>query len=158
MFHSEPNQVATGLQQLVHHFVLLVCLVLWLVQHQLHLENTGMLELRQISKVSQRSVITWRSENGLRDVLRVGQPLMAEMMLMSENGVYSLVVEKEGLVVVYKEVRGPNGPEQSTVWSRGLGLKNPGPGQSCKLSMQSDGNLVLLRGESEVIWSSDTHL
>ena len=69
---------------------------------------------------------------------------------MSENGAYILSLqEADGNLCIYKYA---NGKQGSFVWgSMKSGFKN------AKLTMQTDGNLVVYNDKNESQWASNTH-
>lgn len=66
-------------------------------------------------------------------------------VLRSENGIYTLNFQKDGNLVLYKNVNHP-------IWASQTHGKS-----SKKLRFQDDGNFVIYDDRDSPIWSSNTH-
>jgi hypothetical protein len=93
---------------------------------------------------------TWKLTISEKSHLDAGQTLKAGQRLMSANGAYILSLQEgDGNLCVYKYA---NGKQGSFVWgSMKSGFKN------AKLTMQTDGNLVVYNDKNESQWASNTH-
>jgi len=79
------------------------------------------------------------------DRLLEGQSLLPGKSLSSANGLYSLILQDDGNLVLY----GQNGLMR---WQSGVSSGKP----AARLTMQSDGNLVIYGPVSQVYWATGT--
>ena len=90
-----------------------------------------------------------------RDVLNKGEYLYAGQSLMSSNGMYRLVMQEDGNLVLYSESSVPWTP-LTGLWAtntgRGYGMTNT----PFHLIMQTDGNLVVYDSKGNSVWSTGT--
>jgi len=110
---------------------------------KLVLENNGEINLYNTS-----GQVVWSSSD--KNTLNVGESLKAGEKLISENGAYMLSLQSnDGHLCIYKY---NNRQQGSFVWgSMKYGFKNG------RLTLQSDGNLVIYDGANSYKWSSSTH-
>lgn len=89
---------------------------------------------------SQNEIVSFFIEEGF-DLVK-GQQLLRSEWLMSKNGMYSLLMTKDGRLELF------SCNSKRPVWT-----KTPAD----RLVMQSDGNLVLYDDMSNVVWESKTN-
>lgn len=71
--------------------------------------------------------------------------------LISENGIYKLVIQPTQMVLIYK-------PENKVYWYENLKKKgNKVNVEPYRLVMQEDGNLVVYDNTNIALWNSNTH-
>jgi hypothetical protein len=88
----------------------------------------------------------WASGGGNGDVLCQGGNLVAGQYLHSENGKYRLAVQSDGNVVLTRV------SDNTALWT----TNTAGSGATDRLTLQTDGNLVLYNTAGTALWSSKT--
>ncbi|MGB1242554.1 MAG: hypothetical protein ACPG49_08535 [Chitinophagales bacterium] len=86
------------------------------------------------------------------DILQSGQFLSPNQQLSSPNGVYSLIFQTDGNVVLYENNK--QAKTRQAKWNTGTSGTDAN-----QLKMQADGNLVLYSGATppKMLWSSRTN-
>ena len=107
------------------------------------LKNVILIELAAILTIGCATVQS--NPTTTRDKLLPGEELKRGDDLISENGQYRLILQRDGNLVLY-------GPRERPLWSSDTeGI----PVEKC--IMQRDGNLVLYLPTGQRVWASYTH-
>lgn len=81
----------------------------------------------------------------MTDRLTPGQALQVNESIASPNGLFSLVLQEDGNLVLYDQ-------DQQPVWASGTDGQ-----QVSTATMQEDGNFVLSSPAGDPVWASDTY-
>src|ERR1700758_2173558 len=84
------------------------------------------------------------SQNAQAGVLQPGQSFQVNTPLYSENGVFRVILQRDGNLVVYDS-------QNKALWGSGTNGK-----AVRRCTMQTDGNLVIY-GYNDPIWASNTN-
>lgn len=126
-----------------------------LTDKSLDIINDGKNNQIQVAKTGSYTGQMWQitafsgGSSSNKNSMKAGETLNTGQRLVSANGAYIMVMQTDGHLCVYQFA---NGKQGRFVWGSGkYGFNN------AKLTLQTDGNLVVYDARNEAKWSSETH-